>query len=620
MSSKEGVASEFYDARSTCITTYDAIFNGKSKFGTTTKDTDLPPAGLVILDDAHAAFETVWKSFTFTVDSKLHKELYSDLCARFRQGFQKIGRLRTYDEVVAGEEYYIMEVPYWDWLDKLDVVGQAIQSYGPERVDQFSWQHVRDEFQVCHALVSRDAFSIVPIVPPVGRATAFSGAKRRLFMSATIADDSEVIRTFGARAKDVSAPLIAASLAGVGERMILVPALMPLPTAVKSIDLTPALVDDVRSKGKNVAILTPSFKAGEIWNTVAQVPKKGDESVALIQSLHENRGVAAVLPRRYDGVDLPGDDCRLLVLDGLPFGESDYDSWRISTLAQGAGNTILAQRVEQAIGRGSRGTSDYCVVVLSGGDLVGWVSRTVNQQYLSSGTKKQIEIGLVVSKAVKSSDEFVATAWQCLNRDQGWRAYHANEMASAAQPSPPNVEALEMWEAERLGVDEMRLRRFTPAIAAFDRAIDKAQDAITKGWFHQLKARTAFQAGNESQSEEWQVKAYSLNMRLTEPRGQVVISPLETPGQQAHLICHRLAEYMHPGVALSVFDDMSALLVAYATSNQFEGALQKLLEWLGFNANRPDELYREGPDVLAISEDGSALIIEAKSRKKQKIG
>jgi hypothetical protein len=47
-------------------------------------------------------------------------------------------------------------------------------------------------------------------------------------MSATIADDSSIVRTFDAKPKAIEHPIIPDSLAGVGERMILAPGLMML--------------------------------------------------------------------------------------------------------------------------------------------------------------------------------------------------------------------------------------------------------------------------------------------------------------------------------------------------------------------------------------------------------
>lgn len=258
------------------------------------------------------------------------------------------------------------------------------------------------------------------------------------------------------------------------------------------------------------------------------------------------------------------------------------------------------------------------MVLLTGGGLVNWIGRSTNQSFLSSSTKKQLEIGLTVSKAVTSTSEFTATAWQCLDRDAGWRAYHAKEMAAAAIPEPPDQSVLQLWEAERAGVAELRIRKFTNAINAFDLAIDKATDGATKGWFHQLKARAILQAGEDAQSEEWQSKAYRLNMRLTAPRGQIRVVRMDPPGQQAMVICSKLGEYVHPGVAIGSYDDTVSLLTSWNSSNQFEEALDKLFAWLGFSASRPDYLYKQGPDNLVLAADGSALIIEAKSRRKGK--
>jgi hypothetical protein len=618
ISAKYGIPNSVLDGNAICVLTYDAIFNGKSKFGTTTKVAEIDAPGILVLDDAHAAFESVWDSFTFTVSKADHLDLYNDLAGRFRKSFEDIGRHLTFDDVVMGKDYYVMEVPYWDWLEKQAEVGTVLQTYDPDKVDAFAWQHVRDELQSCHALVSKNAFSIVPLLPFVDKALAFSSAKRRLYMSATISNDSELVRTFGASAKAVSDPIVAASLAGVGERMILAPALTQLPTGVTDKTLIESLIGEAKAKDKNALILTRSFDAAKSWSGASQVAAKTEESEALIDKLRAQRGVAVTVPRRYDGVDLPGEDCRILVLDELPYGSSDYDSWRMSTLWSGIASSQLAQRIEQAIGRASRGTSDYCVVILTGRELVNWIGRSSNQSFLSSSTKKQLQIGLTVSEAVTTSEEFKATAWQCLNRDAGWRAYHAKEMAAAAIPEPPDQSVLELWEAERAGVAELRIRKFSNAVNEFDAAIDIATDPATKGWFHQLKARAIFQAGDEAQSEEWQSKAYRLNMRLTPPRGQIRVVRMDPPGQQAMMVCSKLGQYVHPGVAISAYDDVASLLTPWNSSNQFEEALDKLFTWLGFSASRPDYLYKQGPDNLILAEDGFALIIEAKSRRKGK--
>lgn len=615
---KEGLPADFVDCKAIGIANYDAVFNGISKFGTRDRSSDMGQLGLIILDDAHAAFETVWKSFTFEIKADTHLDLYQDITSRFRSAFRQLNRGQTYDEIVSGKEYFVLDVPYWSWLSKIDEVAAVIQQYGPDKIDPWAWAHVRDELHICQVLVSRSAVSIIPIVPLVDRAAAYRDAKRRIYMSATIADDSEVVRTFGVRAARVASPLTAASLAGVGERMILAPALVELPSKQNPEELVRELVISATAKEKNVAILTPSFAAGDHWNGIARVPADGSETVKLIDELRMKKGVGAVLPRRYDGVDLPGDACRVLVMDGLPYGSSNYDDWRITALSSGSPGSTLAQRLEQAIGRGSRGTSDYCVVVLTGTDLVTWIGKTSNQRYLSATSKRQLEIGLEVSRAVQSAQDFIETAWKCLNRDPDWRAYHADELGGAAILEPTSPERLQAWEDERDGVEELRTRQFARAIAHFDQAIDHAKEATIKGWFHQLKARAAFMAGDEAQAEEWQTKAYGLNFALTAPIGQVPVIKMQPASQQAHAVSARIGDFLHLGVAMSRFEKDVEFLTAHSTSGQFEGALEDLFGWIGFESSRPDKSYKEGPDVLARADTGPYFVIEAKSRKKNK--
>ncbi|MNF90673.1 hypothetical protein D3C84_732500 [compost metagenome] len=68
---------------------------------------------------------------------------------------------------------------------------------------------------------------------------------------------------------------------------------------------------------------------------------------------------------------------------------------------------------------------------------------------------------------------------------------------------------------------------------------------------------------------------------------------------------------------LKRFEDVVAQLHANSTANQFEQALVELAQMIGLTAERFDT-GGEGPDVLWLLPQKVGLIIEAKSRKKQK--
>src|SRR5262249_16705098 len=143
----------------------------------------------------------------------------------------------------------------------------------------------------------------------------FADCPRRIYMSATIADDSEIVRTFDASVSAVSQPISSASLAGVGERMILVPGLMklagvPIDSLVKDIALR------IAKQKAGVTILVPSGEAAKRWEDIAQYPSTTDAVAATIKDMQDGKSFGpVVLANRYDGIDLAGNSCRLLVLN-----------------------------------------------------------------------------------------------------------------------------------------------------------------------------------------------------------------------------------------------------------------------------------------------------------------
>jgi hypothetical protein len=157
------------------------------------------------------------------------------------------------------------------WHRKLAEV-QDYLSQQVEDIDPFIWPFLRDNLAVCHCLFSRSAAAITPIFPPVDLVPTFDDCPRRIYMSATIADDSEIVRTFGASPEAVAKPITSTSLAGVGERMILVPELMKLGGAA----ITP-MVKDIATKlaqrKRGVAILAPSGSVAKTWTDVAEYPE-----------------------------------------------------------------------------------------------------------------------------------------------------------------------------------------------------------------------------------------------------------------------------------------------------------------------------------------------------------
>jgi replicative superfamily II helicase len=608
---------DFVNAKAVMVATYKALFNGRSKFGVRGLSQPRKVAA-VILDDAHVAFSVVRDSFTLQVDSSKERERYESLAGLFRRAFKDVGRLGTFDDVVEGSDFAILEVPYWAWHEQLDAVREQLKA--DAETYALVWPLLRDQLHLCHALISRSSFTITSILPLVNAFPTFAEAPRRIYMSATIADDSEIIRTFDADPEAIPAALTSRSLAGVSERMILIPDLMPFKFKVR--ESVGALLDWAATKRKvGAVVLTPSDKAAAEWASTATVAKGSTAVESLVAALQAGKTFGpAVFANRYDGIDLAGDSCRLLVMEALPTGSSDYERFRAGALYGGTTITrMLAQRIEQGIGRGARGAGDYCVVLLVGADLAAWVAKDANFRFLTNATRAQLEMGADVSKEVQNLKDLARTIERSFNRDDGWVQYHAETLAELVDEDVADPLPVSQATAERKAFDLWHDGYHDKAIAKIEKSLAelKTLDPQTRGWMEQTAARIASNWGHIDRAEDLQRQAYAHNRNMLRPQVLPPYRPLAVPGKREQAIVGQISEYRLRRGFLQRFEEVVAHLHHGSSANQFEQALADLGVMIGLAAERRD-VHGEGPDVLWLLPSKVGIVIEAKSRKKER--
>lgn len=180
------------NAKAVFICTYDKMFNGLSMFGI--HGSGKPPIAIggIVVDDAHVSFSTLRDKFTLNIDRETNGELYKHITTLFKPDFDEIKRLSSYEDIINGRDKgNVVEVPYWAWEHKKEEVKKAIVNAMSEGLEfRFVWPLIRDDLSACHCLVYDKSVSIVPILPLMDKVPSFADCKRRIFMSATIADDS----------------------------------------------------------------------------------------------------------------------------------------------------------------------------------------------------------------------------------------------------------------------------------------------------------------------------------------------------------------------------------------------------------------------------------------------
>lgn len=607
---------EFYNGKAVLVGTYQTLFSGRNKFGIRGSSKEVVKVGAIILDDAHAALSLVRDAFTLNILADEHRTLYTDLADRFRPAFKDVGLSGSFEDIISGKDFGIIEVPSWAWHQKISEVQQFL-SKRTEEVNGFVWPFLRDNLGVCHCLFSKHRVSITPIFPPVDMLPTFEDAKRRIYMSATIADDSEIIRTFDASGESISKPITSTSLAGVGERMILVPELMDFGTPIRP--LVKYIATNLAANGKGVAILTPSGLAAAEWSDIADHPENTDEvSNKIIEMQKGYISKPLVLANRYDGIDLAGNACRFLVMDDLPQGTTNYDQFRMNVVADAAVNSLLAQRIEQGIGRGTRGGADYCVIMLIGRKLVSWIGRKEKVKFLTASTRSQLKMGQKISKKVTTPHEMNETIGQLLTRDPDWVNYHASELADAAHAESVDELALRLAAEERKIFNLQRHRQYEKALAKIEKLMNKNKinaDKQHRAWLAALAARIAYQTGNVDKGQKYQTTAFFVNNNHSPPRERPAYTPRATPGKQSREIVNLLAKYNRRAAILADFNEATSNLVPEASSSRYEEALAALGTFLGFDTERPDKVYKTGPDVFWRTDAAFDFVIEAKNQK-----
>ncbi|MDA2938389.1 DEAD/DEAH box helicase family protein [Acidobacteria bacterium AH-259-A15] len=596
------------------LCTYDKLFNGRSTFDR--PDVQLRPCAM-LLDDAHTGVDKIRDKFRLSYAASNSEceallDLLEPACSKQYPG--------KWTDIRNQDIHASMEVPYWTWASVLREVARIVSSPEEGQDNWFAWPLVRDVLRWCRCIVSGAGLEIVPLVLPVDSCRAFDGCPNRLFMSATLADDAALVRDLGCAAAAVASPIRPSADKGLGERMVLTPSLIDrslnrdwLASTCKKL-----------SRKVNVVVLSPSELAAKTWKEAGAEFVMGDEVAAVVRRLREEKtGNFVVFAQRYDGVDLPDEACRVLVLDGLPSGESITDAYD-SSLSDSLRRRIV-HRIEQGMGRAVRSHVDYAVIVLAGPNLANFIARSQVLSAMNPDTRAQLQLAIDLAKLAMEEDEspedaFISMVQQCLGRDSGWKDYYQENVREVEQAPAATVgrESLPMAVALResfkcaTGKDVPRAADVL-ACAADSNVTDQKDRApflqIVANYMHEFDPGKAL---------EIQRSAYNSDRSLFCPP-MVAKRPHRHSGIRApEVILRWFHQFENPNGAIAAIHDLRARMSYDANPKIVEQALLELAPLVGADGFRPEEDLGEGPDALWLWPELS-VVIEAKNQNEKSL-
>ncbi len=589
-----------------CITTYQALLNGKSIF----RRRDV---AAVIFDDAHVAEHLLRESFSLHLRREIFPNEYGQILSMFEDYFSSVDRLATYLEIRDGRPGALLLVHPSEVKRSrgaiLDVLHNSQVASQQETL--FAWEHVKESLDLCGFLLSGSEITITPPFVPVPVLPYFENDKRRVYLSATLGASDVFVRTFGREPDRVIAP---STTIGECERMILIPRM-----GEAGADDVPVVLEAIEHY--KALILVPTYARAKVWEDAA-VPPDRDEVTREVDSFKAAKDNSKlILTARYDGVDLPGDMCRMLVIDDLPsaIGPLDRFLWEYLRL-ESAFRSAIACRITQSFGRISRGMSDHGVVCLSGKALIEWMRVPKNMQALPSFIQRQLKVGFQLS-AKMSRSEIVAAPAACIGRDAGWiDAYTQNmqeQMTGNNSESLAKATALALAEA-KYGCEIWR-RNYAEAALALQSSLDAAFDFSlgTAAWYS-LWIGYALELAGDEEAAQGLYKQASVHRSLPKLRPGVARDNASQASSQAQSIAGQFTIDTNGRVRVpSGLERNLAWLAEGSSSAQVESALSHLGNYLGIRASRPDNDFGTGPDVLWMGPDSRALCLDAKTDKEQ---
>lgn len=604
--------SAYQQGRAVLVGTFDKLFNGLSVFGV---DGSVPKAprfkiGGIVIDDAHACVARADQKFRLRIGAK--DAAYETLLNLFRDDIGQQSRNGLLD-LEAGRYSAIQEIPFWAWQDKQDQVLDILNPLANQDGLKFAWPLVVDCLPLCTAVVTSDAIEIQSPIHPTDVLTGFDQARRRVYLTATLADDSVLVRHFGADPKSVANPIFPSSAGDIGDRMILVPQnLCPWATDEELRAYVAGMAAD-----RNVVVIVPSATRAGWWKSAAKLVLDKNNIHEGIEKLRKNPALGlVVLINRYDGVDLPGDACRVLVLDGLPEAMDGMERLEQAQLRGSLG--MLArqiQRLEQGMGRATRSNDDHSVVLLLGTRLTERLNNPEARGLFSPATREQLRLADQVAAQIEvdTLDDLTGVVNQCLDRDKDWVAYSRGVLAQIRYDAPVIGDEA---KGERLAFDAARRGDMTTAETmqkAAIRAVAGKDDARQALLTQRLAAYT--HSFNKSKAQSIQKKANKANPRLLRPLAGIQYERLAKAAQsQGEQACTWLQSRYASGNDLIVgFNALIQDLDWGPRTKQFEQAMADLGWHLGLMAQRPDEDFGEGPDDLWALPTAEFIVVEAKS-------
>jgi len=581
------------------VTTFSNLFNVNPV---------VQDSNVLVFDDAHGGEHYVAAMWTVRIGAEDNKGIYQDVLAALRPSLSD----SQYRVVIDEAEFAAVELA--DVQTREDVLTNVTSALdeAEEPSIHFPWTAIRNNLNACLFLVSGREIVIRPIAPPTHTHTQFSETKQRIYMSATLGGEGDLLRGYGIT--DIET--IRVKHAQWGRRYIFMPSLY------FEEDECPAVVSSIWNgmATHRALILAPSFPiADRTFNAISSgmkpLPTKlGARDIEnSLDPFTRSESAVLCLAGRYDGVDLPGDDCRLLVMAESPgaIGALERhlrEHWKLGPLLRRRERT----RLIQGMGRCTRDATDFAVIILLGQSLVDCITPRVFSKTLPGEIQRELTWGMDQGEVAREDSDALTEMVVGLLTDEEYRK-NANENIAGMDIPNQTVEELgdeESGKAEVLYLRAMWGDDYSGAYQVARRAADdinRTELAGYRTWWLYLASIAAQRAENPEGEIDClkRAKAIGINAGFLDKQLRLRSKDATKPDNadaldvQAESVWNQLASLGWQGPAFKKkLDEMTTGLSQLNDHTRFHIGLERLGQCLGAEAIR--STADGAPDVVWI--------------------
>lgn len=476
---------EYTNAEALAVTTYSGLFNTNSFFNN---------ADVIILDDAHAAENYIAKYWSLLIERSNQQEDHIVLFNTLVSAIRDVVSPEHYSRLISTSNSF----SDLQWVEKIltPYLHSSVSSELIALLDEQTkgktlrhpWSVLRDHFFACQMYLSVNSILIRPVIPPTRTHPPFSVAKQRIYMSATLGEGGELERLCGVE-KIARLPVLEGwDQQGIGRRLFFF-----LERSLDEKSATDLAIDMIKETSRSLVLvpddkLAATFKNKFPQNSGYKVFETSEIEQSKQPFIAEAKAVA-VIANRYDGIDLAGDECRLMVVNGLQRATHLQEKFVVTRMpASILFMDRILTRIVQAFGRCTRAANDYAAIIILGEELNNFLLDKDRRPFLHPEIQAELVFGIEQSKDIEHLD-FLDNLRIFLEHKQEWNDVEEDiitRRASLPQTKLPGIDKL-----NAAVVHEVRYQ-YALWSGNFEKAVEESRAVVTALSGNEVQGYRAF--------------------------------------------------------------------------------------------------------------------------------